>query len=150
MGGIGSGRPPPLVPRVTTCDCPAVLSVSDLGKAGLLSRDDAVTATLAWSDQEGKGCAEVEVTVRPGGDEPPTIGLAFGLRDDENIRLVTQKVRSTRTLLHSGGRRLWFLCPACNRRVGKIYLPPDAVLFACRLCHALAYRSRQCRYLRGG
>ena len=43
-----------------------------------------------------------------------------------------------------GGGRRWLLCPRCFRRVAKLYRPPDEVLFACRLCHELTYRSTQC------
>lgn len=31
----------------------------------------------------------------------------------------------------------------CHRRVGKLYLPPNHHLFACRHCHRLTYESRQ-------
>ena len=42
-----------------------------------------------------------------------------------------------------GGERWWFTCPLkvndvnCNRRVGKLYLPPGANYFGCRSCHEL-------------
>jgi hypothetical protein len=42
-----------------------------------------------------------------------------------------------------GARRYWLTCPACGRRVGKVYLPPGDQYFACRRCHDLAYRSNQ-------
>src|SRR5262245_13560312 len=48
-----------------------------------------------------------------------------------------------------GGLRWWFLCPLivggrwCARRVGKLYLPPQARHFGCRHCHDLTYRSCQ-------
>jgi hypothetical protein len=44
---------------------------------------------------------------------------------------------------------LWFQCPlmvngsACNRRVGRLYLPPGARFFGCRACHLLSYQSSQ-------
>ena len=47
---------------------------------------------------------------------------------------------------HFGGLRFWFTCPltvggiVCNRRVGKLYLPPGARFFGCRHCHRLVYR----------
>ena len=44
----------------------------------------------------------------------------------------------------NGGTRRWLLCPACFRRVGKLYRPLNEVLFACRQCHQLTYRSAQC------
>ena len=45
------------------------------------------------------------------------------------------------------GVRYWFLCPVCDRRVGKLYKPATEALwdradFACRHCHRLSYASR--------
>jgi hypothetical protein len=48
------------------------------------------------------------------------------------------------TRCNYGGERRWLLCPRCFKRVAKLYRPPDEVLFACRLCHELTYRSTQC------
>jgi hypothetical protein len=58
-------------------------------------------------------------------------------------------VRLTTTVPHFGGLRWWFLCPLvvnghpCNRRVGKLYLPPGRRDFGCRHCHDLTYTSCQ-------
>ena len=35
----------------------------------------------------------------------------------------TQEIALTFTACKFGGRRTWFLCPHCRRRVGKVYLP---------------------------
>lgn len=43
----------------------------------------------------------------------------------------------------AGGVRWWFVCPRCERQVGKFYLPPDETAFACRSCHKLSYKSAQ-------
>ena len=48
------------------------------------------------------------------------------------------------TRCNYGGERRWLLCPRCFKRVAKLYRPPDEVLFACRQCHQLTYRSTQC------
>jgi hypothetical protein len=58
-------------------------------------------------------------------------------------------VRLTATRPRFGGLRWWFVCPLivrgqpCNRRVGKLYLPPRARYFGCRRCHELTYTSCQ-------
>ena len=50
---------------------------------------------------------------------------------------------------HFGGVRYWLTCPLvsngnpCNRRVGKLYLPPGGHYFGCRHCYDLTYRSCQ-------
>ena len=36
---------------------------------------------------------------------------------------------------HLGGKRPWFLCPACGRRCGVMYP------YACRTCNGLGYKS---------
>ncbi len=41
---------------------------------------------------------------------------------------------------HLGGKRPWFLCPGCGRRVAKLYVES---LFQCRHCLQLAYQSQR-------
>jgi hypothetical protein len=63
--------------------------------------------------------------------------------------LADYRVSLSATQPRFGGLRWWFLCPLivkgrpCNRRVGKLYLPPRAHYFGCRHCHELTYRSCQ-------
>ncbi|WP_411705401.1 hypothetical protein [Edaphovirga cremea] len=38
------------------------------------------------------------------------------------------------------GERWWYLCPACDRRVGILYAIGESL--ACRCCHGLHYRSQ--------
>jgi hypothetical protein len=40
------------------------------------------------------------------------------------------------TACHFGGKRPWFLCPCCGRRVAVLY---GGSIYACRHCHNLAY-----------
>ncbi len=49
----------------------------------------------------------------------------------------------TTTRCYFGGVRYWFLCPACSKRVGKLYASLSANEFKCRHCHNLTYRSSQ-------
>ena len=48
-----------------------------------------------------------------------------------------------------GGARWWFTCPlvvdgrACERRVAKLYLPPNGRYYGCRRCNRLSYTSCQ-------
>jgi hypothetical protein len=50
-----------------------------------------------------------------------------------------------RTKAGFGGERVWFSCPACEKPVRKLYLPPGEERFLCRECHGLSYASRQRR-----
>ena len=74
--------------------------------------------------------------------------LAYTLGEEAREPIILEN-----TLDHSRpglcGQRWYFRCPApaedgvCARRVGKLYLPPVGVLFACRECHRLTYHSCQ-------
>ena len=44
----------------------------------------------------------------------------------------------TWTPCNFGGRRAWFLCPDCSRRVAILHAFPG---FSCRTCHRLSYAS---------
>jgi len=54
-----------------------------------------------------------------------------------------QRIEMTFTRCPKGGGRLWFLCPECHRRVGKLYSPFAGKEYLCRRCHGLIYRSQQ-------
>lgn len=47
-----------------------------------------------------------------------------------------------------GGKRRWFLCPICKRRVGKLYTTRLDNRFACRKCHNLTFESSKTHYTR--
>jgi hypothetical protein len=55
----------------------------------------------------------------------------------------------TTTRPRFGGLRWWFVCPLvvngrpCQRRVGKLYLPPRGRYYGCRHCYDLTYTSCQ-------
>jgi hypothetical protein len=65
-------------------------------------------------------------------------------RTDES-REVSYLVPVDYTDCNFGGVRPWFRCPTdaggCNRRVGKLYLPPGRDQYLCRECYDLGYRS---------
>jgi hypothetical protein len=80
-------------------------------------------------------------------EQPPWLRLTYTFTEkkdalDYHVQLVT-------TWPRFGGLRWWFVCPLvvggrpCDRRVGKLYLPPRARYFGCRHCHRLTYRSAQ-------
>jgi len=65
-------------------------------------------------------------------------------RTDES-RDVSYLVPLEYTDCNFGGVRPWFRCPpdagGCDRRVGKLYLPPRRYRYLCRECYDLVYRS---------
>lgn len=42
-----------------------------------------------------------------------------------------------------GGKRYWFACPKCEKRVGAIFIHPLSSEAGCRKCLNLEYRSRR-------
>lgn len=63
-----------------------------------------------------------------------------------------QRLSLVATPCRCGGKRVWFLCPECGRRVRKLYVPfvltpfsKTFPAFACRHCHRLTYRVRNLR-----
>lgn len=54
---------------------------------------------------------------------------------------VTDPIWLCHTYCNYGGRRPWFICPACRRRVAKLYAA--GLYFRCRHCYALAYDSQR-------
>lgn len=52
-------------------------------------------------------------------------------------------VRTAETAAGYGGRRPWFICPACERRIGTLIVFADDA--RCRQCARLPYESRRSR-----
>ena len=50
-------------------------------------------------------------------------------------------VTFTETAFH--GRRVWFVCPRCQRRSRKLYVNGFYKILACRHCFGLRYRSQE-------
>ena len=57
----------------------------------------------------------------------------IGLYDVNGSEGVRQKVQLTYSLGPRGGKRPWFACPTCRRRVGVLY-HANGLPFRCRTC----------------
>ena len=132
MGGTGSGdwyR----FDKKSTVEESLTLAVRDVR-----SRKTSHLGQIVWT-----GSA---ISYRVTWDNEPTITLLYRLWDSEDVEI---PIRLQTTPTQFGGKRWWFTCPlivrgvACNRRVGKVYLPPEARYFGCRKCHDLSYQSCQ-------
>jgi hypothetical protein len=139
MGGFGSGNWYRWNARKSTVEESVVLAMREF--RGRLQAHAAGTLTWAWT-----GGAQSSVGWFVSLDDVPTLTVHYRKRDSEEVRI---PIRLQTTPTQFGGRRWWFTCPlivggvACNRRVGKLYLPPGARYFGCRTCHRLTYRSCQ-------
>lgn len=69
----------------------------------------------------------------------------------EVIHFGGERIVTTWTDMHFGGRRQWFLCPSCDRRCAVIYKIGDGPLWGCRICmdgrYASEHKSPQARRL---
>ena len=81
----------------------------------------------------------------------PVVRLSYtitrsGTKERESLDYA---ISLTTTRPRFGGLRWWFVCPLvvngepCERRVGKLYLPPGSRYFGCRHCYDLTYTSCQ-------
>jgi len=135
MGGFGSGRNY----YAATPDVEECRSIDSDQLSDTIDAPDGAYAEISWGDDttiravvvnaeesEYADALRFKYTARPGTD------------DAEQYEY---KVNLDYTEPHFGGVRVWFLCPWCRTRRGKLYLPPGEERFACRECHDLQYRS---------
>jgi hypothetical protein len=129
VGGIGSGRRPSYSGKDTTEDS-LPLDIRRLRRAGALNPGRAVSWQWTLNDR-----VYASIQIRAD-DWEVTLTYLHTPRGGaaESIR---QTVRLETTLCALGGRREWFTCPGCSRRVAVIY--GVGRLFACRRCKGLAY-----------
>lgn len=139
MGGLGSGNWFRWQGKKATVEESLVLAMRDFG--GRIHPHS--LGTFTWT-RAGKNESSVGYFVK--WRDTPTVTLHYRWRNSEDVRI---PIRLQTTPTQFGGERWWFTCPlivngvACNRRAGKLYLPPGAKYFGCRKCHGLTYRSSQ-------
>jgi len=142
MGSSGSGRWGYHRKATIVEDC-RVLDLGEFARKGAFVPWYA--GSVSWSRGE-EVVASIGYTVRPAADG---LILQLSYRWTHAGEEVELPIRLETTPLHFGGRRWWGICPlvvngqACNRRVGKLCLPPGGRYFGCRHCYRLTYRSVQ-------
>lgn len=87
-----------------------------------------------WVWRTHKGTQETCVSVTILND---SLQLVFEIRRQR----MRQTVRLTYSTGPRGGKRPWFLCHGCQRRVGVLY-HTEGLPFGCRICSDLAYPSQ--------
>jgi len=133
MGGPGSGIWPRTERKETVDKCLSI-SVSDFtGKM-----NECITGCLQWvNDLTEETLFSLDYLRLPHDDTKPVLVLAYKINND----LIKQYIHFQSSKPFFGGMRWWLRCPLCNRRVKLLYMPHKDSLFACRICHRLAYRS---------
>ena len=140
MGGNGSGNWYRWQGKKPTVEGSLTLAMKDFRK--WIKHSD--KGTITWSGASG-GKSEIGYFVSQN-DPVPVVTLHYRWGGAEDIVF---PVRLQTTPTQFGGQRWWFTCPLvvngkpCNRRAGKLYLPPGTRYFGCRICHNLTYRSSQ-------
>lgn len=73
---------------------------------------------------------------------PEKLALIYQLSGaDGRPRLMKAIIKISYTKCNFGGERPWFNCPACTKRIAKIYFGGN--YFFCRHCYNLTYRTCQ-------
>ena len=98
------------------------LDVRELTCSGLLSG----SGTIIWPDGHHVAISGCDGSVK----------LTYAIGVEKTI----ERISISKTAVHLGGHRSWFLCPGCNRRIAALYF---VMQFRCRHCHDLRYRSQR-------
>lgn len=131
MGGLGSGR---TSWGTTTTDNVPNIDIRYLKRRGWL--DCPCSGTLRWT-RGGQPSGSVTAT-----NNGTALVLNFKHRQHDDAEWCSdeQVVSYDRTPCNYGGRRTWFLCPVCSRRVSGLWFVRNR--FACRNCQRLPYASQ--------
>jgi len=126
MGGLGSGRwPSDYVRRKTAESCLLQLCVSRMYRNGLLQLNEQRSYTVDWVDRRTKqACFRIDLRIDLRKIQRPSCQLTYRIPNTQEQVAFTVNLRVTRP--YYGGSRVWFACPICSQRVGKLYLPLGA------------------------
>ncbi len=150
MGGSRSGNHWPRWNKKAVVDDCLSLDANHWMREGILKAKDISSGTWRWTYRNGNSFS-IKYEVNTWDMTDPFVELCYSwvLGTSKQQESADYCVRLTTSRPHFGGLRWWFVCPLivngrpCNRRVGKLYLPPPARYFGCRDCHDLTYTSCQ-------
>lgn len=142
MGGPGSGFPI-WKARKSTADSSLALDVRRLSRdhSRFTRESHSIHAWRHPDTQEPVASVNIRITSSHGCT--PTVVLTYQTDRREAASGVTSVVDLVKTFPFFGGVRWWFICPSCNRRAAKLYIPFRHDRFLCRRCHGLTYQSCQ-------
>ena len=132
MGGRGSGRGAGDA-RSSTTENPLPLDIRRLWRAGVLAPGR--TCSWQWTVND-----HVRASVQIRADVWQLELIYTYTAHQRPAERIRQAVMLETTPCTLGGRRSWFRCPTCARRVAVIY--GAGRVFACRHCKKLAYSSQ--------
>jgi len=133
MGGYGSGSWYRWNKKTTT-ESQHRIDIRWMKKHGRLKDD--TYGCLSWTFR-GQQSGSIRYIMRK-----DVMILNYRVRENgEDCKQVREEVSLDRTPCYYGGKRIWFLCPNCNRRVAVLY--GAGRYFLCRHCSGLTYHSQQ-------
>ncbi len=136
--------------RKTVEQCWA-LDVIKMSKDGVFKGGPGKYWSLQYRNRQGKVICSFGYWVRSDLHENLYLEMTYTLIDQhqEESQSFNYRIDLTTTPCYFGGRRYWFICPCvvenriCQRRVGKLYLPPNGKYFGCRHCYNLTYKCQK-------
>ena len=154
MGGSGSGLWRSMDAKTTVEEC-KILDCGKLQKDKLIREGVHHSGTLTWTNcRTGEITSSAGFTVNTLDPDTAWLELNYTITWKDDARCgeqeqIRERIGLTSTMLAWGKRRWWFRCQLivngklCNRRVGKLYMPPDGKYYGCRHCYDLTYESSQ-------
>ena len=136
--------------RVTVEDC-KILSVIKMTRNGVFRKGPGNLWTSKWIDSGGKETSSIGFYVSSNDIGGLCLDVSYNISklSSDKPRQLNYRINLEFTPCNFGGIRYWFACPLtednipCNRRVGRLYLPPGGQYFGCRHCYNLTYRSQK-------
>jgi hypothetical protein len=131
MGGLGSGRRSSYSGKAETHDS-LPLDIRKISRKGLLEPGSGFSWQWFVNEQKVAG-----ISIRVGFNQCMTLSY----RKASTGEVVEQRVQTQTSTCHLGGKRHWFTCPRCSKRVAVLYAPGK--YFACRQCEGLGYATQK-------
>jgi hypothetical protein len=147
MGGFGSTRWDAHTKANTVEDCRS-LDIGQWVREGTIRPGYHLSGSWKWSDARTGETTSV-MGYESNALDPAAAWLRLYYTFTRTGESFDYRVRLQTTRPRYGGLRWWFTCPlvvngrACERRVGKLYLPPGCRYYGCRVCYRLSYTSCQ-------
>lgn len=88
-----------------------------------------------WRGRRVRGNGEISLYAFP-----TALRVSYRIRGDTGFTPVSQTIPLDCSVNHHGGKRVWFRCPCCTKRIAIVYMTGHG--FRCRTCSALVYRSQ--------
>ena len=129
MGGYGSGQYQSYDAKDTVEDS-IILSIFEFTRAGI--RWDSTCSGMITIGKSSMQFAVNDNQIRL------VYRVSKGKYEGETFNYT---IALARTVPNYGGYRLWWECPRCSKRCGKLYLAPSERRYLCRTCANVTYES---------